>query len=338
MTRSGFLLAVWGAITCGSVSAWAAPTKVACVGASTTSGSGSTAGHHYPDELGRLLGADYQVKNFGVGSTTILKAGDKPYWGTAEQKAGLAFTPDVAVFWFGGNDAKPVNWTAHKADFEPDYQSLIEMYQALPTHPRTYVILSLVFHDVEGIPKDVIDNELLPMVRDLAVKTHSGIVDVHGQLANHPEWFPDGIHPNDMGTVAVAKLVQQAMLATSPGQGGPVVNDAAAGDSVDGPAADAAVTGSIDAASPADAGVAPDAGTPGAGTPDDGTPADAGTVPPETGGSGGSTKRDGAVSSGVGSSARSSGGCAMAGGAPASGAPLALLGLVLAVRARRRRR
>src|SRR5688572_5424662 len=44
----------------------AAVIKVACIGASTTKGSGSTAGHHYPDELQKLLGAEYKTYNYGV--------------------------------------------------------------------------------------------------------------------------------------------------------------------------------------------------------------------------------------------------------------------------------
>ena len=45
--------------------------KVACVGDSITAGSGvKEPEKKYPFQLGRLLGADYEVKNFGVGDST----------------------------------------------------------------------------------------------------------------------------------------------------------------------------------------------------------------------------------------------------------------------------
>ena len=203
-----------------------AKTKIACVGASTTSGDGSTAGHHYPDELQRLEGADAEVRNFGVSGTTMLRAVSASYWSTTGLTQALAYQPDVAIIWFGGNDAKPENWTAHKGEFLGDYEAMIRMFQALPSHPRTYVILSLLTRDTEGIPKAVVDGEVIPLVRQAAADTGSGVVDVHDDLADHPEYFPDGIHPNDTGTVAVAKLVY-AVISAPPDASvadGPVVD------------------------------------------------------------------------------------------------------------------
>jgi MYXO-CTERM domain-containing protein len=222
-----------------SAGAAAAKTKIACVGASTTSGDGSTAGHHYPDELQRLEGGAAEVKNFGVSGTTMLRAVSASYWNTPALGQALAYVPDVVIIWFGGNDAKPENWTAHKAEFLGDYEAMIHMFQALPSHPRTYVVLSLLTRDTEGIPKAVVDAEVIPLCRQAAAETGSGIVDVHDDLAAHPEYFPDGIHPDDMGTVAVAMLAYAAINAPA---------DAGASDGAiaDGPAvsADAAVTGS----------------------------------------------------------------------------------------------
>ncbi|HVU52110.1 MAG TPA: GDSL-type esterase/lipase family protein, partial [Polyangia bacterium] len=204
-----------------------AKTKIACVGASTTSGDGSTAGHHYPDELQRLEGAAAEVENFGVSGTTMLRAVAASYWSTPALGQALASAPDDVIIWFGGNDAKPENWTGHKGEFLGDYEAMIRMFQALPSHPRTFVVLSLLTHDTEGIPKAVVDEEVIPLCRQAAAETGSGIVDVHDELADHPEYFPDGIHPDDMGTVAVAMLAYAA-LTTPPDAG--VAGDAAAAD------------------------------------------------------------------------------------------------------------
>jgi len=43
----------------------------------------------------------------------------------------LTSAPDIAVFWFGGNDAKPQNWTTHKGEFIGDYEDLLHMFQSM---------------------------------------------------------------------------------------------------------------------------------------------------------------------------------------------------------------
>jgi lysophospholipase L1-like esterase len=314
-----------------------AKVKIACVGASTTSGDGSSAGHHYPDELQRLVAAD-EVRNFGASGTTMLRNVSATYWKTTQFTQALAYLPDVVIIWFGGNDAKPENWTTHKGEFLGDYETMIHMFQDLPSHPRTYVILSLVIHDTGGIPKAVVDSEVIPLVRQAAADTGSGVIDVHGQLADHPEYFPDGIHPNDPGTLAIAKVVYAALTAPLPDGGA----DAPASDAA--PAA--AQDGNVTEASPAP--------PPEVGGTDSGGPPPPGEAPPDAA----VTSTDAAASAnpaldagsdGPASSAHQShgGGCAIGGvslSAPAHALALllalvALLPLILAAghRARRRR-
>jgi len=56
--------------------------KVACIGDSITEGAGvdTPTLNAYPVVLGRLLGTNYQTRNFGVSGRTLLRRGDYPYW------------------------------------------------------------------------------------------------------------------------------------------------------------------------------------------------------------------------------------------------------------------
>ena len=118
-----------------STPALAAPLKVACTGTSAMQGLGSSAGHHVPDELGKALGAGFDVGNFGAQGTTAIASIASSYAATSQMKAALAFNPNVVLFWFGGNDSFQGTWDAHKGEFKADYTSLIRSFQALPTHP-----------------------------------------------------------------------------------------------------------------------------------------------------------------------------------------------------------
>jgi acyl-CoA thioesterase I len=303
--------------------AFAAPTKVACVGASTTAGSGSTTGHHYPDELQRILGDTYEVKNFGLSGTTMLKTGDKPYWDSAEHKAALAYQPDIAIFWFGGNDSKVQNWDQHHDEFLPDYEEMVRQFQSLPSHARTFVVLSMLTKDVSGIRKDVVDNEVVPLVRMVAADTGSGVVDLNGRLAGRDDLVVDGVHPNDKGTIEIAKLVAEQILA-APDAGSAV--DAATGGDDSGAGSPSTDGGAVGAAGAAGSGGASMVGAGG------GTGGRA-----ATGGSSGSTTES--QPSGGGEAGESSG-CSLAPGTarrPLWGLALAGVGYALRRRSRARR-
>src|SRR5258708_4241648 len=197
--------------------------KVACLGASTVSGFGSSDGHHFPDELGRALGAGFEVRNFGISGTTILKKGDNPYWNYPQLGQSLAYRPDIAVFWYGGNDTKPQNWV-HKDDFVPDYEDMLHMFQALPTHPRLFLFQSIILKDGYGISRQIVDTQILPLTDRIAADTQATVLNDHDTFINHPELFnSDGIHPNDTGNVAIAKhvagYITRALAAADGGAG-----------------------------------------------------------------------------------------------------------------------
>jgi lysophospholipase L1-like esterase len=238
------LRAVVAMLLLGTPGVALAKSKVACIGASTTRGSGAPAGQSYPDQLGRLLGAEYEVRNFGLSSAGALKQGNPTYWNSAEFKAATAFAPDIVVDWLGGADSKVENWEPHKAEFLADYVALIKHFQDLPSHPRTIVLVSVALRDQDGVRKTVVENEINPLQRKGAADTGSAVVEVGMAVAGHPEYFADGVHLKATGYAEVAKAVQKVILTA------PV--------SADGGAAPLADTGA-----PPDAALAPDASVPG---------------------------------------------------------------------------
>jgi hypothetical protein len=56
--------------------------RVACIGASITFGANinNREANCYPAQMQKLLGAGYDVRNYGVNASTMLKRGDTPYW------------------------------------------------------------------------------------------------------------------------------------------------------------------------------------------------------------------------------------------------------------------
>lgn len=188
-------------------------THVACVGDSITFGSGAKdlKTEAYPAQLGKLLGDQYAVENFGVGGATLLNHGDKPYQEQARFKAALESKPDVVVIMLGTNDTKPQNWK-YKDQFVSDYKDLIEQFQKLPTHPKIFVCLPppVPGQGNYGINEAGIEEEM-PMIKQVAQDEHAQVIDVYDAFKDHEKLLPDRVHPNAEGYAILAKTVEAAL-------------------------------------------------------------------------------------------------------------------------------
>ena len=202
------------------------PTHVACVGDSITQGMGaSVAAKNYVGLLQGLLGNSVTVTNFGVSGTTMLTApyGDMPYTaqqkykdsGTFVQNAGASAVVSVVII-LGTNDSKPQNWApaAGKNDqqYKKDYLALVDHYLGLTPKPVVYVAYPLdAGTNQYSISGTVIHDEELPLIKQVATEKRLPLIDLNTATTGHPEYFGDGVHPNDAGYVVMANLVKKGL-------------------------------------------------------------------------------------------------------------------------------
>jgi len=224
--HSVFKPAIVAAIIFTSYLAAAAVTRVACVGDSITFGSGLH--QTYPVRLGQWLGTNYDVRNFGVSSTTVLHHGDYPYIGRPAYTNALDFKADIVVIDFGANDSKhpndgsldatnAVNNWQHKADFAGDYKALIAAFRQ--ANPATKIFICYPTPDFPGrwgINEKTIRDEMIPLIRTVADETGATVIDLHSALAGKPELFPDTVHPNDEGAKLMAAEIFRALTGALP--------------------------------------------------------------------------------------------------------------------------
>lgn len=225
--------AVVGLILGATAQVSAAPMKVACTGTSAMMGLGSSAGQHVPDEMGKVLGANFTVTNHGVQGTTAINSLGTGYAKTAEYRAALALNPDIVLFWFGGNDSFAGTWENNKASFKPDYTAMVKAFQALPTKPKTFLV-RLWVNAGAPVRRDVLDKEILPIINEIAVETGSTVIDYRTLIEANPGFLPDGMHPSNAATKVIGKLFADTVTMTL-AQGGPdggVLPEAGSGDVV----------------------------------------------------------------------------------------------------------
>jgi len=208
MCKLFFSLLMVIALNCHAV------TKITCIGASITYGHGipDRDKFSFPGQLQTLLGSDYEVANYGVSGTTLLKNGDNPYIRTGQYKQALKSNPDIVFIDLGGNDSKLIN-RKRLNEYAQDYKELIKAFAALPSHPRIIIMLPMVsfVRDTSGIWDPVIVNKIMPEARKAAFDTGLEVLDIHQLLVDKPELVPDLIHPNAEGSAIIARRLYETI-------------------------------------------------------------------------------------------------------------------------------
>jgi len=191
--------------------AFAEQIKVACIGDSITFGARvkDRGNNSYPAKLQKLLGEGYQVKNFGVNGSTLLKKGDKPYWKQGAYKKSLDFKPNIIIIKLGTNDTKPQNWK-HSSDFKNDLKEMVKSFQSLDSKPKVYLCKPVPAYETRwGINDKTVKEGVIPVVESVAKELNLQVIDLYTALSNKPEMFPDKIHPNAKGAAIMAATVKE---------------------------------------------------------------------------------------------------------------------------------
>jgi lysophospholipase L1-like esterase len=200
-------------LAAANANATATPIRVACVGDSITYGYGlmHRDTESYPAVLGRLLGADYEVRNFGVSGATLLKGGSFPYWQHPAFQAATDFAAQIVIIKLGTNDAATRNWQAHGPEFAADAAAFLAHFRDLPSKPAIWVCLPMpVFgptHTVVNGPRP----EIRRILADTAQAAGGRVIDAFTPFAGHAEMFADGLHPDAAGAALLAKTVAGAL-------------------------------------------------------------------------------------------------------------------------------
>ena len=194
--------------------------RVACVGNSITEGHGlaDPATQAYPGVLQRLLGDDFVVHNFGLSGYTLMREGDCPYMNAPDPakrrfQAALASNPDIVTIKLGTNDSKARNWDHFKDDFVPSFNAMIDSFQCLPSHPIIYICLPIpAAGENFSIRPEVVDNEICPLLRQLAAERGLPIIDLNTAMRPYLETLDDMIHPNRVGSALIAEEIARRLL------------------------------------------------------------------------------------------------------------------------------
>jgi acyl-CoA thioesterase-1 len=179
--------------------------RVACVGDSITEGTG------YPIDLWTLLGPNYVVGNFGVGGATVSTDSNSSYMSQAAFEVAKRFEPKIVIILLGTNDAN-CNLSESNNVFINSYVQLIDAFQGLASKPKIWILEPPpIFNNSAGLSSEILNQNVIPNIEQVANQTHVPIINVNSALADHPKYFSDGVHPNGDGAAIIAVTVYRAM-------------------------------------------------------------------------------------------------------------------------------
>ncbi len=179
--------------------------RVACVGDSITAGT------EYSIDLWNLLGPNYNVGNLGIGGATVTLNLGTGYNTSFAFKVAKQFQPNIVIIMLGTNDAK-ASLNETNAIFIRDYELIVREFQSLPNKPSVWVVLPPpIFNNTVGVSEQLLEQNVMPNIREIANEMGTGLIDVHSTLIDHPELFLDGVHPSSDGAKLIAKTIYNAL-------------------------------------------------------------------------------------------------------------------------------
>ena len=185
---------------------------IGCIGDSITQGVGASnqAMFSYPAQMGRLLWKDAIVHNFGdSGSTMRNDHGDAYTKTTPYQNAvNAASTVDIFTIMLGTNDSDRFRtWTNSDTEkYNNDCLSLMETLQKKNKDVK-FVLANCPAYFGGGsfgsTKMRQVQDALLPIVNDAGYPTT--FYDTYSATKTLRSYFPDSLHPNDMGHLKMAE-------------------------------------------------------------------------------------------------------------------------------------
>ncbi|MGA2387059.1 MAG: GDSL-type esterase/lipase family protein [Candidatus Bathyarchaeia archaeon] len=182
------------------------PIRVACLGDSLTCGTA------YPVDLWLMLGSNYVVGNFGINGATVFLKSDNPYMTTPAYHVAKRFNPQIVIIMLGTNDANPA-LNESNAVFISDYVQLVSAFQGLSSKPKVWIAEPPpIFNNTAGLSGQYFVQNIIPDIAQVANETGASLIDVYNPMLSHSAYFPDGVHPDSDGSLAVARVIYDALI------------------------------------------------------------------------------------------------------------------------------
>jgi lysophospholipase L1-like esterase len=90
--------------------------------------------------------------------------------------------------------------------------TLIREIQKIKTHPQIFLVNPPpLFENEFYLDGPSLSEGVIPRIEQIADEQGFSVIDVYSAMEGHPEYFFDGVHPNDEGATVIATQVYSAL-------------------------------------------------------------------------------------------------------------------------------
>ena len=184
---------------------------IVCIGDSITYGYGvkNPDQNAWPTLLEKKLGDSWEVVNLGVIGSTLLDEGAFPYRSTGNVERAKELDPSIVFIMLGSNDSADPQWSIES--YRAQLSALVDELERASSNDVQIVLMAppCTFYHLNDAARDESINQVLgevirPAVKDVAEEKGVLYIDLYEFTEDHPEWFPDKLHPNEEGNAAFA--------------------------------------------------------------------------------------------------------------------------------------
>lgn len=187
-----------------STSIPAQSTSIACCGDSITAGL-------YPGYLQSLFGTSAEVSDFGVGGKSVIIRSGIAYINTSACQQAEASLPGTVVIMLGSNDTDPSLYQ-YISNFVADYERLVRQFQTVSSASQIWLATPpRIYNNPYRLSNANLINGVIPRIGQVANAMGVQSIDVYSPTNGHPEYFTDGVHPNDLGASVIANVIHHAI-------------------------------------------------------------------------------------------------------------------------------
>lgn len=187
--------------------------KVAAVGDSLTYGYGLENREHdaYPSILAEMLGAHYQVHNFGLSGRSLLSTSDYPYLKEKSAQLSLQSEADIVIIMIGSNDSRPFIW--NEQQFIAEYGNLVDRYTAMSSQPDVFLVVPpYVPTERFGLDNHVVKEKLQVLIPNIGEEKGLPVINLYQLTEGKNELYSDGLHLTAEGNRVIAQAIYQEIV------------------------------------------------------------------------------------------------------------------------------
>ena len=105
--------------------------------------------------------------------------------------------------------------TISLANYEFMLEHIINGTKPFSGQPHIFLVIPPpIFENNLNLTSTIYTQEIIPRIEQVANSTGLPLIDVYSPLVNHPEYFPDGVHPNSVGAQIIANAVYTAITSS----------------------------------------------------------------------------------------------------------------------------